>query len=342
MNLTKLLLTASIAVGCCFQSAAAQQVDVYALGNLGENGVLLSEIQRFDESGPQLDGQRIPETRFGLSLATDNSSLFAAEFDGAINRYDLQGNFLGEFADVSTLSGGRPNLQFVESDGQGNIYTAFGGQSSEPRTSFRLDSTGSISASFSHPQLVFPRGIDADADGNVFILNSAAVGIGNRLFQFDAAGNYVDDFALSGVLSPSDIAIDETTNELLVADEFGEAVHIFDLVTGTPALTDSLSVPDAAIDVFVEPASGRIFGSLLIFDQDDQGSLLRTEGFELSRDGTIAANYVENVAPRDQSVRGVVAIATAVPEPSAATPLALFAILFFVRRNRKANWFWYD
>ncbi len=56
--------------------------------------------------------------------------------------------------------------------------------------------------------LIFPEGVDADAAGNVYILNSAAVGVGNQLSKFDPAGTFVEMIAIPDVNNPTDMAID--------------------------------------------------------------------------------------------------------------------------------------
>ena len=286
--------------GCCsYQSAAAYQVDVFFVGANAFGGP--SDLIQFDQSGPQLAELGLPES-FGVrSIATNNSSIFVAESSGAINRYDLQGNFLGEFADVSGLAGPNtignsgPSGQKIETDRSGNLYATFSGFSGDPRTSFRLDQSGAISATFSHPGLRFPAGIDADANGNVFILQVFA--LSNSVFQFDASGNYVNDFALPSefpvVSRPADIAINEITNELFISDEIERSIHIYDLSTWPPTLIDTLPAPRPAADVFIEQVSGRIFGTTLSFVETATGALsFRSEGFEVSRDGELVASYV--------------------------------------------------
>ena len=209
----------------------ASALSVFAVGN--KRPGLEGELYRFNENGPMEQRWDIPDTRFGLSLATDGTSLFVGEYGRAINRYDLNGNFLGQFADVSGLAGPSPSSPKVETDLAGSVYTSFGGLSSQPRTSFRLDPAGTISQAFSHQDLVFPRGIDAAANGDVYIVNSAAVGVGNRLFKFNSAGQYLGDFPITPESNPSDLAINEANGELYLADEFGDAIHVYDIASGS-------------------------------------------------------------------------------------------------------------
>jgi hypothetical protein len=217
---------------------------------------------------------------------------------------------------VSPLAGYSPSTPSVESDAAGSVYIEFGGFDSNSRTSFRLDQNGTVSATFSHVDLVFPRGIDADADGNVYILNAAGVGVGNRLFKFDASGGYVADFPIPESPHPSEIAINERAGELYVANEFGDSVVVYDITSGTPMFDDVLTVPGHITDVFIEPVSGRIFGSYYDLETDAMGLFLRHTGFEVSRSGTLLQLFMEDGPPRDQTVRSVVAIA--IPEPRSA------------------------
>lgn len=290
---------------------------------------LPSELHRFSETGPMEQRWDIPESYYGLSLATDGASLFVGEFAGAIERYNFHGGYLGEFADVSGLAGANARGQNLETDAAGSIYVNFGGQSSLPRTSFRLDASGSVAQSFSHPELVFPRGIDAAANGDVYILNNAGAGVGNRIFRFSANGAHVDDFAIPEVDNPSDIAINEANGELYVADGSGNAVHVYDISFGMPAYLDTLALPGHGSDVFVEPRSGRIFGSY--FTVENKPVLhVRDVGFEVSRDGALVTHFVEDAPSQFQTVAGLVAV---VPEPAGAVLVTIAAGLTWLRRR---------
>lgn len=261
----------------------------------------------------------IPESQHPLSLTVVNGTFYAAEYGGEINKYDLAGNFLGSFADVSSAAGPTPTVQRLESDLGGNLYTTFGGFHSEPRTSFRLDQAGNVTAALSHPQLVFPRGIDATAEGEIYILNSANAGIGNRLFKFDTDGQFLSSFAIPQAENPSDIAIDEVGGEVFIADEFGEAVLVYDVTTGVPVFQEAIPVPGYVLDVFFEPTTRTIFGAFFTQSMDAQGPFSRYTGFELSRTSGIIQLFEEAAPPREQTVRGIVAVV--VPEPHLATML---------------------
>ena len=318
LNRRQIELTMMLAIvcGCCtYQTAAAYQVDVFQVAS-NQFGGGASDFHSFDQSGSHLATVAIEDSQSALALATNNDVIFVGEYQGAINRYDLQGNFLGQFADVSRLAG--PNTigdfgpcgQSIETDVAGNVYSTFQGFQSDPRTAFRLDQSGAISETFSHPNLVFPTGIDADANGNVFILQGTS---GKRLFEFDSSGNYVNDYELPATISPSDIAINEETNELLMYDRSdiigAGSVHVYDLSTRPPVMVDTLPVPEMAIEVFVEQVSGRIFVATL--DLGPPGTFVfRSDGFEVSREGELVASYLQDTT-RNPTGSAIIAI----PQP---------------------------
>ena len=171
-----------------------------------------------------------------------------------------------------------------------------------PRTSFRIDPDGNITGVFAHPDLVFPHGIDATANGDVYIVNSAAVGVGNKLFKFGPDGAYIDDFAIFEARHPSDIAIDEIREELYIADEL-HSIHVYDLASGTPIFSATIPMPGKYVfDVFIEPISGRIFGTYII-------PPFVSTGFEVSREGEVIHLYLEDPVPLEEAVGGIVALA---------------------------------
>jgi len=307
----------------------AAPVTVFGLENKQPPG-LQGELYQFNESGPLEQRWEISETRFGLSMATDGTSLYVAEFGRAINRYDLNGVFLGQFADVSSMAGSSPNSPKLETDSAGSVYTTFGGQASQPRTSFRFDQDGNISETFLHVDLVFPRGIDAAANGDVYILNSAAVGVGHRLFKFGSTGTYIDDFSIPKTNNPSDIAINELSEELYIADEFGRSIHVYDISSGEPIFSSTLPVPERTSDVFIEPISGRIFGTYYTIGRENPSNFPHFTGFEISRKGSLLNLYTVDPAPLAQGIRSIVAVF--VPEP--ASVLLVFVSVGFCLLSR--------
>jgi hypothetical protein len=285
-----------------------------------------SDLFRFNADGSIDQKWSAAESSFATTIATQGSSLFLGEFEGAIERYDLGGAYQGTFANHGEMAGDFLHAQRLESDEQGNLYEAFLGSGGSRRTSFRLGGDGSIEAEYSHIDLDFPHGIDATANGDVYIVNSSAA----RLFKFSAGGSYIADFAIPEVDRPSDIAINEATDELYVADSSGNAIVVYDLSLGSPSHIDTLPLPNSPVDVFVEPTSGRIFGAA--YDAiTDPMFVLSYRGFEISREGELLAVFSEDAPPAEQGIRGIVAIA--VPEPSSAIGWAIGACVWGHRRE---------
>ena len=310
-----------------FGSSTALGLQVHTISRITGNDFL----SVFDDSGTRAESSIIPSTGAFASLTTDNDRIFITSSDGGINQFDLEGDLLGGFANVSSsadplMSSAR---QILESDALGNVYTTFTGFQSTPRTSFRLAPDGSTSASFAHPDLVFPVGIDADSNGNVFILNSALDG--DRLFQFDESGSYIDDFAVPGVTRPSDIAINEVTNELFIGD-LG-AIRVYDLTSDGPLLVGSLQAARNldVNDVFVEPSAERILGATFdIFNENNVG-------FEVSREGELVNTFAVTAGQQNLGVSAIAVISDntiSVPEPTATGLLLIAAISLAAVRVR--------
>jgi hypothetical protein len=186
--------------------------------------------------------------------------------------------------------------------------------------------------------LVFPSGIDAAANGDVYIVNSAAQS--NALFRFTAGGAFVNSYPISQALDPSDIAIDEAHNLLYMADEFGAGILKYDISSGAPVYTGSLPLGNSSynpLDVFVEPVSGRVFGTFSEFGTDANGFYDAYVGFEVAANGSgIVHLYAETAPLQNQNVRSIVAFA--VPEPGGLS--GIVALMLFVRiririRNRQ-------
>lgn len=280
----------------------AASVAVYATGYTTVTDhtnapMLQGQLYQYNENGPleqRWDIQRNPNP---VSMTNVGTSLYVSGFgSGIINRYDFNGSFLGEFADV-TSSAGRPlNLSRLESDAAGSVYAAFGGWGFPPKTSFRFSQNGNISATFSHLDLRYPAGIDASASGDVYIVD----GQRSSVFKFNSSGSFINVFSLSASSSPSDIAINEVSEEMYVADDIGHSIDVYDISRGAPTYRESFPMPGNVVDVFVEPNSGRIFGSYL----DGAFSV-----FEMSQDGTLTNQYY-SFGSNATSI-----VAVAIPEP---------------------------
>jgi hypothetical protein len=289
-----------------------------------------TDLYQFNSDGSVKQRWSATESPGASTLASVGSSLLLAERGdlaiqfGAIDRYDLNGMYREAFANVSSMAGMTPGEQQIESDSTGRLYTAFSGFDGQPRTSFRLGHDGTIEVQYTHVDLVSPTGIDATANGEVYIVNGGFPEGAIRLFKFAADGTYLDDFAIPQVVAPADLAINEATEELFIADSFGQAIVVYDLSSGSPSFIDRLPMPRLPVDVFVEPTTGRIFGADQDLPIDFMGRFITYSGFEISRGGEITTIFLEDASPREQTIRGIVAIA--VPEPGSLGLWAMAAI----------------
>lgn len=104
----------------------------------------------------------------------------------------------------------------------------------------------------------------------------------------------------------------------------------------SPELLQSYEFEDNILDVFVEPTTGRVFGTSALPIRDDLGLSVTQSGFELVRSTGEAFPLVEaNIPFRDSATGAIVAIP--VPEPAGWT-LVFFAVLFVrIWRRTKNN-----
>jgi hypothetical protein len=150
---------------------AGQSLSVYEVGFRTLGSSTKTDLYRFQDDGSMVSQRSLPDTRQGVSMTTYGGKLYVAELSGAINEYDLSGAFLAHFADVTAQTGIVSSSPRLESDSTGGLYAAFNYPDSRP--SVRLDPNGNISQTFSHPNLNFPKGIDAAANRDVYILRAS-------------------------------------------------------------------------------------------------------------------------------------------------------------------------
>lgn len=266
----------------------------------------------FADDGTLLDTWPAPQSRFASSLTTIGRSLYLAEFNGGIHEYSLDGTFVREIADLSQPGGSA--FQLIESDLSGNLYSAFDGT---PRT-FKLDREGRLLATYSHPGISYPNGIDAAANGNVYVLNGAPNFGGIKLYQFQASGSFISSHTIPQMTHVSSIAIDESRNFLYICDEIAPSVYRYDISSGEPVFSAMLPALTGITRIFIEQQSGRLF---------------TIGGFEVSLDGSGA----KRIFTEPVRTRAVVAIP--IPEPAAIAMLPFAMLVAFQsashrRRNR--------
>jgi hypothetical protein len=96
----------------------------------------------------------------------------------------------------------------------------------------KVSPDGVIIANYQNADLKSPRGIDADANGNVFVLNLSE----NKLFKFDSGGQYVATQIIN--FGGDQVTIDELSNTLYVA---GSGISAYDVSGAGPVYQGKIS-----------------------------------------------------------------------------------------------------
>lgn len=282
-------------------------------------------VSRFGQSGDLLDEFSVPGvgTVFASTIAASGSVFYVGDFEQQhILKYSNIGASQGVFAALPPGVFGTTDILgsgTIETDVVGNVYAAKGGFSSRPRTSVRFDVNGNITQTFSHPSLVFPDGIDADANGNVYIINR-----GDVIYKFAPTGTFLGTLSIPEVDDGIDLAIDEANKVLYIADDFDDQFGVKAYNIGTASLTFSrryatpssargLSYSDITHRLYVALTSPTVFGP--------------TTGIELATDGTITNVY-------DPSTRQVMDLVFVIPEPASSILVVGTALICYAFRLR--------
>ena len=221
--------------------------------------------------------------------------VLVADFQaGAIQRFSPSGNVLAPFALFD-------NPTFLESDSSGNVYTTH--FSLGPPVATRFNSSGAVTQTYSHPLMEELAGVDADADGNVYVVDDFITKV---LYKFAADGTFLTSVPL-GTINPTDVAIDEAADRLYMADEFGGplGIKVFDISGPIPILTGGIATPPTSniAGVHFAAESGNILATDFGVTSDDP------RGLEFSPSGTLLREY------RPTGARNAWDITTFVPEP---------------------------
>jgi hypothetical protein len=200
------------------------------------------------------------------------------------------------------------------------VYTTH--SSIGPAVATRFDSAGSVGQTYSHATLNELRGIDADAAGNVYIADSSGLS-GNELFKFSSDGTFLNSISIDPI-QPFDLAIDETSNLLYLADQGSSTngVKVFDISGAMPSLAGSVTTPanSKVVGVHFAAESGNILAV-------DSGLSIGSDprGLEYSPGGTLLREYL----PSDAIVAWDI---TTIPEPSSCVLVMLGMLGAMFRR----------
>jgi hypothetical protein len=254
---------------------------------VGEDASYNDKTYAFTTTGTYLN-ETAASSGLVTTVATDGVNALVGNYSNLrILTYNTSNVNTGTFVTVSAASmgsGGVIAINRVEVDAAGNVYISPTGFSSNPRTSLRYTSGAVLSQSFSDATLVFPRGIDADASGNVYIVNSAAVGVGNVIFKFQSNGTLVGSTDINSVINnPSDMAIDEANSILYLGDEFGgtSGIRTFNISGALPVHSGTISTPGltGVIGLSFDPSTGNLLAA------DDSGSI------EITTAGSVVRSF---------------------------------------------------
>jgi hypothetical protein len=278
--------------------------------------VFLSESTRVIRFDSGSESSVVHDNAFGLT--TLNGNLLVANFDDAIRQYSPNGALLGNFASFDTPT-------FLETDRKGNVY-AIPLAGPGPAAAARFNAAGVLTQTFNIPDGSGINGIDADAEGNVYVVDTLSYR-NSFLYKFSQNGTFLNRTLLPFVLDGDDIAIDEVGKRLFISDEFGgnQGIKMFDISGATPSFISSITTP----------ANGTYYG---VDYAEDSGDVLVTDlgnlshdprGLEYSPNGTLLREY--------RAFNGSTAydiVALAVPEPATAALLVIGCVVASVVRRR--------
>jgi len=270
-----------------------------------------SSLHRFDgeqETFAQIDGASFS---FRGIKVQDNSLLVADFATDQIRRYGFNGGELPVFSAFTEAS-------FIETDSSGRVYVTSGNRGAA--VAARFDSQGNIEQTFVSPTGDHFLGIDADANGNVYI-STLIDDASNEIQQFSADGTFLGRTLVTD--NPSDISIDEDTGRLFLAQTITltNGIQIYDVSGSAPDFSNDIATPQNSIILGVDYSTqlGTVFAT-------DIGFLTGGgRGFQLGTDGTLLATYTPAGFNLAFDIAGI-------PEPSTMTLLILLGVLL-------SNWF---
>jgi hypothetical protein len=276
-----------------------------------------SRLFRFD-NGAQTFGVPAPSGSAFHGLTVLNGNVLVADYGGdAIRRYTPNGVPAGNFAVTTSPT-------FLESDSGGNIYTNPGPLGQPVAT--RFNSAGVVTQLFTDPGLHQLAGMDADAAGNVYVAD--IFGSTRSLFKFTPAGVFLTSIPLDPSIVPRDMAIDEASNRLYLADgsSSGPAtkIRVFNIAGAVPVAAGTLPTPAGATIEGIHFAAES--GNILVTDFGVPSNIPR--GFELSPTGTLLQTYTPTPASFGFDITTFV-----IPEPAASLLAGIGVCAICFRRS---------
>jgi hypothetical protein len=261
-----------------------------------------SKLVRFDSGSESFATDTSASDAFLGVTILNNEVLVADSQAEKIQRFDPAGTYLGPFASSILAT-------FLESDSSGNVYTTpFSlGPLLGANYATRFNSAGIVTGTISHPDINVYSGIDADADGNIYVAGTSSPPANvSRLYKFAPDGTFLNSILLTA--RADDLSIDEVNQRLFMAHENGApGIEIYDIAGAVPILAGS----------FVTPVTADIIG---IHYAAESGNILATDfgiasgdprGLEYSPIGMLLAEY----RPTNAFVALDITTFTVIPEP---------------------------
>lgn len=223
--------------------------------------------------------------RFGVS-ADAIGQRFVADYDGAaVRRFDAQGNAMAAWTSFGGVS-----LKYV-SDVAASVSAIYVADTGNDRI-LKLDLNGALLQTFEHQPdgsaggFVSPRGVDADAAGNLWVADTW----NNRVQKFDAAKNKWQAFGKKGdvagdYLNPQDVAIAPNGN-VAVADTGNERIQVLSPAGDVVVVISAATLKLAPFSFVPRSVAYDAKGQLFVVDEfisrvwvvDAQGTAVRSFG----------------------------------------------------------------
>lgn len=275
-------------------------------------------LLEFDARGNYVGKTPWSDNSFVWSITPRGDGLLGAG-DGVIKQYSTDAEAGETF--VGGISSSLPTR--IETDIYGSIYVANGSSFLQ-----RYDPDGNLTGNFSSLSLPHLRGVDADASGNIYVRSHNDLVVINPTGAIEHTISYRPN---GNIIDAADLAIDDATDRLFVADEKSPQVAVFDISGDVPIQLPSFETPVDTIGLFVSAENRRLYATA--------APNLRmpnlTQAIELDLDtGELIRSYNLQFSQGGLAITDIVAF---VPEPSSVV-VALLGMLGFVgQRSRRVG-----
>lgn len=274
-----------------------------------------AQLYGFEGESEVFAAQSGADSAFQGTVILDNTVLVADYRSEAIRRFSLGGTLLPDFASFLDPT-------YLEVDRSRSIYVTH--SSIGPAEATRFDSAGNVTGLFTALRAGTFHGIDADAEGNVYVVFEVSGNSNQEIQKFAPDGTFLGSLPINTIAF--DMAIDEIGERLYLAggQPGNSGILVYDISGNLPIFEDSIAVgPDTeVIGLHYSADLGTLFAT-------DHGQLSGDpRGLQLALDGTVLATY------RPTGAELVFDITHRVPEP-ATTLLAIGSVLVLgIRQHR--------